>query len=310
MRQVVILLFLLLGCGEGVEPKEPALDGRIEQLREIQYERIQLSYQIRDENGWLAGRDCDGMVWAGKYAAATDVAQVNIEASEFTDEPGRFGRRAEPRCWTPEEGDQGAKATWSRDQANLGLLPYAWRKQNRDLLERHASYGEANNWQMGEPRSETRVVYSPQLVGLLYQAIFALGGEDNFLRKTPQVYPSGLDDYEAHNQMMSIWLRAEIAEALNDQEEVPRPALLNVSETMHARIIEHSDREPENPFYWALRGIYTGDFTQAIDLCLREDMPVGSYVRCNDFKQCQLAEIIFACDLILRRFTDYGPIDN
>lgn len=240
------------------------------------------------KTNWL-NNGCDGMLWEGKYNAVVNLS--NIRASEFIDYPGRFGRTPAKRCFNGN--DNGAKTTWSRDMAT-GFILWAWRTKNLDALKDHAEYGVSNQWQMGAPLSDGRTIYTPQLIGLLYQAIYALGGPNNANRKWPSLYTKGLDDYEAHLQMLDIVLRQEIEEKLGERTlEVMRKA-------MRERVSEHAAREPNNVFYQAVEASYTGDFAHAASLCV--DRKVGSYVRCDKKETCTLSELIFSCDYILRQF--------
>lgn len=286
------ILFSLSGCGYLRRDRDPIPPPRINTiaLEELYSEMLSEALSLRDpETGWLTPDDCDGMIWTGKYAASRGVEGVDVGAAEFPASPGRFGRRPPPRCWNPEQGDVGSKTTWSRDMAIAGLLPYSFATMRLDILTRHADYGEAHDWRMGEPVFDGRVFYTPSVVGVLYEVIYDLGGGDNPKRRWPSLYSEGLTDYEAHLQVMDIWLRSKI-EGLGHGP---------ISEVMYNRLEEHAAREPENPFYQYVWGIYSGDLQKAVDLLLREDGPVGSYVRCKEFRRCQLAERIFTASNVL-----------
>lgn len=292
MKSIFLILFLILvSCGKSNEAKD-SFDSRKAEVEAVYDYYLNAAEEIRDENGWL-NRDCDGMIWSGKYAASTGVTGVNILAAEF-DGSGRFGRRPAPHCWNEEEGDVGSKTTWSRDMGVAGLFPWAWRTKNLDALERHKEYGLSKLWKMGEPLDDGRTVYTPQMIGLLYQTIYGLGGENSILRNTPQTYPSGLDDYQAHLQIMNIWLRGEI------EEELKGASLTEISGTMLERVEEHTAREPRCWTYSAMAGIYRGTMEKTIDLILSGDFEC-SYVRCDDERSCQIAEKIWSLDLVLRR---------
>jgi len=182
---------------------------------------------------------------------------------------------------------------------------------------------------MGKPLSDGRVLYSPQVIGMLYQMIYSLGGPDNANRHWPSVYPSGLDDFEAHLQVMSIVTRGEISRKQGDADAIPRKPegnlyrlryksssgyqlqefveedgymrLLSINEIMYERLREHANREPNCPMYQSAFAIYSGDYTKAIELCEMASPPICSYVRCDEEKRCKLADDAYACDLILRR---------
>lgn len=317
-----VISVFALSCGPWRKAKEPAADDRTEQLLELYGERQIKARQVRDEaTGWITRHDCDGMIWAGKYASTLDPAEVNIESAEYPDKSGKFGRRPPPWCWTLEGGDQGSKTEWSRDMAIAGLMPWAWLTGRRDVLERHAAYGRARGWFMGEPVADGRAYYTPAMRGVLYKTIMAMGGTADVDALWPSLWPAGLVDFEAHLQVMSIWLQGETSKSLNDLDAVPRRpegvvmlmddgewkankdgdiSLLDISETMYQRLQEHATREPRNPLYAYVFGQYTGDQSPTITLLLDETMPVGEYVRCTHFEQCQLAEWLFVTSLLLR----------
>jgi hypothetical protein len=229
------------------------------------------------------------MIWAGKYSCSLgEATTVNLRASEYPDQPGRFDRRPPPFCWTKELGDQGSKTTWSRDMGIAGLIPGAWCKKDLKLLEDHAAFGESTNWNMGEPLADGRAIYTPPIVGILYSTIKDLGGEISPKAKYPSVYFAGLDDYQAHLQMMDIWIKSDLRD--------------EVSEIMLNRIDEHSKREAECPFYAFMKGKFSGDQSKTIDLLLASGEPKCSYVRSNEKEKSDLAEWLFVSKLVLDSF--------
>jgi hypothetical protein len=168
------------------------------------------------------------------------------------------------------------------------------------------------------------VTYTPSLIGTLYSLIFALGGERSVIEEWPSFYPNGLTGDEAHAQMMMIWLRAQIDKkslvtipigsdwvVTEDGEFVTTNDGLrsaSISEIGLARIKEHHFDEPENPFYAFMFGLYfdNGNLNQTIELLLRPDRPMGSYVVCGretgPERSCALAEWLFVADLVLEVF--------
>jgi hypothetical protein len=153
------------------------------------------------------------------------------------------------------------------------------------------TYGKAKNWSMGEPYADGRAVYSPAIIGMFYQTIYKMGGDDNSSRMWPSIYSEGLDDYQAHLQMLDIWIRGEVeGQSLN----------LDISATMWDRIKEHSDREPECPFYTFMRGIYDGSLDKTVDLLLEFESPKCSYLR--GAKGVYTSEWLFIAKQTLERF--------
>jgi hypothetical protein len=190
-----------------------------------------------------------------------------------------------------------------------GLLPYAWLSGKRDILERHAAYGQANGWQMGEPLADGRVLYTPSLIGLLYKAIHGLGGAPNSNELWPDIFPSGQVDYQAHLQVMSIWAQGEIAERLDEPDARPQPSpesggQLRVSDSMFDRLSEHAARQPDCPLYQAVYGLYSGDMGPALSSLLKADVPSCDYLRCTD-GQCYLSDWLFSASLTLSHFKSF-----
>lgn len=304
----IILALLLTACSTS-EPAEPKHDPRLPDLQKAFVTYLGEANSLIDENGWITPKDGDGMLWSGKFAAVKGAAKFKPEAAEV--EPGRFVRcPTEPHCRASENP---LWSNWSRDMF-AGLSAYAWRNRDISVLDRHLAYGRDHDWIMGRPFGDGRSVYLPATYGRLYQVIYALGGTNDAKRLWPDVYPSGLTDYKAHMQMMNIWLRAEVAEALREGEgdataggieDDVKPdgaALLDVDGPQLDRIKEHAARDPRDPFFQAMHGIYTGDFSPAIDALLAPDMYAGEYVRCDELRRCQLAAWLFAADLVLRRY--------
>lgn len=289
--KILFIFLTILACGPEAKPLKPLPDNRLVRLQEQLDKDVARAKHLRDRsNGWLTATDCDGMLWTGKYASARPVNNVDIEAAEDPERDGMFHRRPTP-CWTKEEGDIGAKFEWSRDMS-LGLFAYAYRKEQLELLQRHASYGEQNTFVMGEPLG-VAVFYTPNIIGIMYQLIHALGGGDDPFRHWPGWYPSGLDDYQAHLQVMSIWLRCYVK-----TDEGSHGA---ITEKMKALLKEHVDREPNNPLFQYVYGLFTGNMGPAIDTLLDPERPVSGYVRCSVPETCKLAELIFVEDLVLER---------
>lgn len=288
----LLLIALLIACGEKKNEKDPGpAPTGIEQLELQFYADLNRALNIRDsDTGWLE-EGCDGFLWTAKYASVT--CDVDMRASEF-DERGRFGRTPAKRCWTPETGDNGSKTTWSRDMGT-GLAEYTWRCKNRQMLQDHIDYGWGTtpDWVMGEPIDDGRVIYTPNLVGMLHQVRFALGGADSPNRYWPASYPGGLDDYEAHLQVWSIKIRHEVDESLGEVN------LMGITEQMEDRIVEHYRREPRCPFYSYMYHLFkTGDMSEPTEL-VNGDIFECSYLREGMTK---FIEKIWVSDLILKRY--------
>lgn len=318
---LVLALLGLSACkGKEHDAKDPNPNERKEALKAKYQEKLELAkdWAKKDYGNWLVIKDCDAALWMGKYSCADKIPEVDLTVAEYPDQPGRFDRRPPPgSCWNPEAGDIGSKTTWSRDMGK-GLYRWAWCGKHLDALERHAKYGNSKNWKMGEPLADGRVLYTPAMIGELYELIHALGGEDNPGRIWPTAYPKGLDDYEAHLQVLSIQIRGEIAEGFGNLALGPKKpdgadgsgseqenakegtALLDVSETMYDRLREHAKREPKCAYYQYMLGVYDGSMDKALELLLN-DSSECQYVRKDASKEIRLAEWLAVASSVIRR---------
>lgn len=306
MRMFIIMLMFLTSCGKTSE-KQPDDSPKTGELRAKYLEKIAEAEGLRNSaTGWLTYSDGDSYLWdIGKYASSPMVTGVDVRASEFS-ERGRFGRRppvGQTRCWTKEDGDICSPSTWSRDMGTA-LIAYAVRTGSLTLLEDHADYGESHNWYMGEPLADGRTLYTPSMVGLLYTAIYALGGADNAQRHLPTLWPSGLDDYEAHLQMMTILIRGNASKMLGFTFNEKGASLLDISDTMLERVKEHYGREPHSLFYSYLDALYNGGMASVVDKCLSDSPKYPSYVRCAKQPLCELSEWLFSCSLVLQAYNE------
>lgn len=228
------------------------------------------------DNQWLDLEFCDAMLWTG-LADSSPGYNVDLRESEYENEPGRFNRRPKPFC----EAGLGSKTSWSRDMA-MGLIFSSWRDGDLELLERHAKYGVKKNWKMGEPFADGRVQYTPNILRLLYQTIYKLGGEDNVARAIPAIYASGLDGYEAHLQTLDYILTMELFGS------VPRDG---------ERVIKkHVEREPECPIFSYAAHIDDGDQAATIEILLADNIDC-SFLSSND---ARLASWLFTAGSIIK----------
>lgn len=279
MRFVLLVLTLLFGCG--ADPEAPRPDSRIPELQRADAKIKNEALSLRDaENGWLTPTDCDGMLWTGKYASVTGVSGVDIRAAEYP-ERGRFGRRPMTDPCTS------IKPEWSSFSGDMGkgLVSVALHTGDLTLIQDHADYGNSHNWQMGKPFGDGRALYKPGMIGLVMSAVYTLGGPDSIERHYVNVYPSNAKDYEAHLVVLDIYLRWK-AGALVTPGDVDT-------------LVHYALLEPHNPFYQAVLAIFTGNFKAAITLLLDPAMPVGEYVRCDVYRTCQIAEWLYAANIVL-----------
>lgn len=290
--KITAILIFTLSCSK-VDEKKPSDSSGLKSVEQKLEDLHKEALELRLDNGWLDD-GCDAMLFQGKYQATEGAFYLDPRSAELSGEAGRFFRRGSTPCW--DEKDLGSKTTWSRDMG-LGLIYWLFRTKNLSALEDHATYGTQNKWQMGKPYDDGRVVYTPNMLSLLYNAIAVLGGDNSLHRAWPPAYPTGLIDYQAHLQVLSIALRGELARKLEDAPQKPRKGLLlSISTTMYDRLEEHAQRDP-NPLYLAVLGKYSGNMKPAVDACLEEVVP--EWDRCSK-RECRIPDLAFACDFIMR----------
>jgi len=290
----LLLLALLISCGKN-EEKAPEPTDKMAALRAEKASLLGKALELSDNPyGWIAPNDCDGMIPSAKVGAVRGFEKFDIHAAEYP-EKGKFGRHPPPWCWTLETGAQGSKTEWSRDMAVAGMFPYCVFKKDLDTCKSHFDYALEHNWVTGSPYDELRTVYTPNVVGLLANIVYYLGGQDTGHRYWPDAYPSGLDDYEAHLQVMQILLRGIVEEGKFS---------LAIRDEMLERLKEHVARVPDTILYQYVLGKYTGDQTNTIELLLTHQAPASDYQPADERGEAwEVAERLFVIDRLLE---DYG----
>lgn len=270
---IAVLAALVLSCsGKKIDEKESKPTDKLSALEALYAVKVARAGELANakKGNWLDTKGCDGALYTGKYSCAHGIPPVDMTVAEYPDDQGRFSRRPLPNCWNAEDGDVGSATEWSRDMG-LGLFRWGWCNKALEALERHAEYGEAHFWKMGSPIDDGRVLYTPNMIGMLYELIYALGGENNPQRKWPAAYPKGLTGYQAHLQVVSIQIRGELSEGFGQQlTATGSHNLLSINDTMYQRLKEHAHREPKCAYYQYMLGVYTGDMGKAVDLLLSE----------------------------------------
>jgi hypothetical protein len=259
----IILTLGLSSCGifSKHKEKDPSNDARISSLVK-KYQTMAAEYRdvSKDQNGWPDVNDCDATLWAGEVCSAG--LQVDIGQAEYP--PGQINRRPSPSCYVDGQPN-GSSSTVSNDMI-LGYLSCLWKTQDLHALQRLADYGEAHNWQMGEPATSDRVFLKPNQQGLLGRALSQLG-DDRSYSNIPAVYFPVKADYEKHLQVLGILLNGQIDGSINDSMF---QLLKNLADDQNDALIQ------------ATYGKYSGDESKAIGLLLDENYAPPSYVRGAD----------------------------
>lgn len=267
---LIFLTILTLGlnsCGffESHKEKSPNADTRLETLRE-RYQERKASYEeiTLGTQGWPSIKDCDATLWAGEVCSAG--VEVKIQNAEY--QSGQIHRRPAPACFL-EGQPNGSASTVSNDMI-LGYLACLWKTQDLHALQRLADYGEANDWQMGEPADSDRVYLKPNQIGLIGRMLSRLGDNRDYRKLQPAYFPVS-KDYEKHLQVLGILLNGETSLELN----------LDIDGVMLGRL-EALAEDDQDALMQAAYGRYTGDQSKALDLLLADETPIPSYVRGAD----------------------------
>jgi len=64
-----------------------------------------------------------------------------------------------------------------------------------------------------------------------------------------------------------------------------------------------TEKNPQNPLFWAIKGIYTGDMERAIELLLDENTPEPSYISGENEEGYWLVEWLLSYGIVKRQMT-------
>jgi hypothetical protein len=247
---IVSSLFFLIACGSSPDNKEQPHNIPLSQLQAKRDIYVSLLERQRYEAGFISN-DCDAVLFNALVATAVD----GIDVGAAQDSDGRWYRRASQDCFRNGE----SASSTSRDML-MGVLWWGLETEAITELVATWTYGIDNQWVMGEG-DISRVILTAGLQATLAEIIFVLGGDDHsFFRKLPQLWPPGLDGYQAHLQSLHIALRGRI------------PTLGGISDTMLKRVVEHRERSPNNAFFQFVEHRFTdGDQQEAINILLNEN---------------------------------------
>jgi hypothetical protein len=275
----IILTLGLSSCGifSKHKEKDPSNDARISSLVK-KYQTMAAEYRdvSKDQNGWPDVNDCDATLWAGETCAAG--LGVQILDAEYP-LAGQIQRRPSESCYTNGQSN-GSSSSVSNDML-LGYLYCLWRTKDVHALQRLADYGEAHNWQMGEPQTSDRVFLKPNQQGILGRALKVLGGGDKDYAAIPPVYFPVKADFEKHLEALGILLNGEIDGSING--------------SMYDLLKDMSDSS-DAPLK-AAYGKYSGDQGPALDLLLDGAYEYPSYVR--PVENYKMVHWLFSASVVL-----------
>lgn len=204
---------------------------------------IQKSKEVRDQHGFIPG--CDSLC----FTALSVVGGYPADLSA-AEEDGRWYRTPNKDCFS--SGRSGS--TISRDML-VGLLWATYHQSDVSRLLRLIRYGEKKFWIIGDGEV-SRTFVTPQIQKLIADVLDKLGGGNlRRYRILPHIYPSGLEGYEAHLQLLQILLRLHMYG--------------EISATMNERVHQHYHRNPKNALYSIAYQLVTyGNLNEACDILL------------------------------------------
>ena len=231
-------ILLLAACGshhaDVPTPMPP------DQQLALKYDRyVALSAATQGPHGWVVEDSCDALLFASLTAAATGVA-IDIESARGAD--GEWYRNPSQTCF-PDR----SSSTISRDMF-LGLFWYVHKFARSDLAQQVFSYGDDHHWVMGKG-DLSRTFMTPN-----EQADLALlTGDDHVIGHFEPVLSDSATGFEAHLVAVDLALRVRLGKATDDGQG-------------HAQHLV--DRQPHNPLFQAVLGLYTGNQLPAVMLLL------------------------------------------
>lgn len=258
MMKLFCIVFSLgmSSCGHFKKDNEvkKTMAEKLEQVDAIGKLYLSLASQVQDNKyGWLTDTKCDGLLFNGLYSFSGG----DVELYQARDNSGAWHRYPTLDCL--ESGE--SKSAISRDMF-LGLFFALWKSKDLKTLEQISEYYKAHDGTMGADDGSTegksRVYMTPTLASTMYTLIYKLGGEDNDLRKTPEVWTKN-KGFEAHLDVIHILLRGMAEGAISD---------FALSILKH-----HASRQLDNALYSAAYHKFKdGDQQKAVDILLRSDL--------------------------------------
>lgn len=251
MRYLVCMLLVLAatGCGKRSKKADPApgSDELLETLRP-KYELYQSFVAGKqDPDGFINVQECDSLL----FSSLIGTGRLPVSVEKARDAGGAWFRR--PLTYAPcYPGSSGSSI--SRDMF-LGLFLYIWYNKRLELAEQIFSYGEANNWKMGEG-DITRIYLTPALQATLAEIIARLGGENHKVaRALPVILTDGNRGFAAHLDVLLILLRGDMIGSISADN-------LKVLES-------HLSRNAKNGFFaYVYHKFLDGDQSQAVSVLL------------------------------------------
>lgn len=199
----------------------------------------------------------DGAAFTSLYKVACGTADLSV----FDGPNGHLYRDPEHVAFVPGSDKNFSKSDSSKDMVLMRMVA-AWHDKDVVWVERFIKYAESRNFVICDAEDlviqVSRCTLSTFVVGLLYDMREVLNGRPRVASLADdELKDDGLrEGFEAHLQMLRIYLSGQVREGLTDDE-------INI-----ARL--QSERQPRNALYSAIYHLY-GDGDQQWTYVLLED---------------------------------------
>jgi hypothetical protein len=209
---------------------------------------------------------CDGAGFTSLYSTRCGGVDLSVFEDSATGKPYRSPTHD---CFSTGA----SKSEYSRDMLLMRMVG-AWRHKDLAWVNRMISYGEKNSWVICDAIDDAtkigRCVVSPSLYSVLYDMQSRLEGvAPSSLTLQKDEDAVGLkDDFEAHLEVLKIWLEGEIYGAITD--------------TQLMKLEGYAKRESENALFLAVYAKYSnGDFSNSLKSL--ERFPAGRLPNSSDW---------------------------
>jgi len=239
--RILILIMMLSGCSyfqRDNKAKEVEASEAVASKKAFYCEQGKLFYE---KNGFMDER-CDSLLYTALWSASC--GPLDLSAWEDPEKPGKWHRNPQRDCFLNGQPN-GSASTISRDML-LGLFHSLYKTKDLANVAEIVTYGEANQWVMGEAKDEvtlaSRCLLTPGLISLLYDLKTSLSrslinGEPN----SDDAWPINTG-FRSHLDMLNIHLAGLLRGGLTNSEL--------------ALVEAQANRQPHNAFFVALSAKY------------------------------------------------------
>ncbi len=248
----IIALLFLTGCGKHKDIPAAMTPDQILTAKYERYQSLMPDLESHYEN------NDDGLLFT---ALASAGYQRPVAIDRWHDDSGQWYRRP----------DHLVSKAISRDPF-LGLFWYTWVHKQVQLADSIYSFGAKDGFVM-DKRDPGKSLLLPDEQQTLALVEHRLDGDEHAIWKLSTACLGSLEGFENHLQSLVIGVRA----------------LMGSADTVNEHCINAMrDRQPENPWFQVLAGLYSGDQTKAVEMlnadtyCPNDHLPTSDN-RCEEW---------------------------